>query len=207
MTTSRSGYRVRATTARHGEADNVTKIYTKTGDDGSTGLLFGGRTSKADVLVDAYGDLDEAVSALGVARAACTRDEVELAALLLRLQRGLFVAAADLAANPRHRDRLEPGISLVDAELVAEIEEIIDTEVTARPLRPVFVVPGATQTSAALDLARTVLRRAERHAVRAAVEGQEVSPQVVAYLNRLGDLVYVLARSAAGDAEEPASHS
>lgn len=185
----------------------MTKIYTKTGDDGSTGLLFGGRVSKADVLVDAYGDLDEAVSALGVARAACAGADEELAALLLRLQRGLFVAAADLAANPRRRDRLEPGISLVDAELVAELEQTIDRHVAARPLRPVFVVPGANPTSAAIDLARTVLRRAERHAVRAIAEGQHVSPQVVAYLNRLGDLLYVLARSAAGDTEEPASHS
>ncbi|HET7044318.1 MAG TPA: cob(I)yrinic acid a,c-diamide adenosyltransferase [Gaiellaceae bacterium] len=183
----------------------MTKIYTKTGDDGTTGLLFGGRVSKADALVDAYGDLDEAVSALGAARAACV--DAELAALVLSLQRGLFVAAADLAANPRRRDRLEPGISLVDAALVDGLEQTIDRLVAARPLRPVFVVPGANPVSAALDLARSVLRRAERHAVRAAAEGHHVSPQVVAYLNRLGDLLYVLARSAAGDAEEPPSHT
>jgi cob(I)alamin adenosyltransferase len=183
----------------------MTKIYTKTGDDGTTGLLFGGRVSKADALVDAYGDVDEAVSALGAARAAC--DDAELAALVLRLQRGLFVAAADLAANPRRRDRLEPGIALVDAELVDGLEQTIDRLVADRPLRPVFVVPGANPVSAGLDLARSVLRRAERHAVRAAADGHHVSPQVVAYLNRLGDLLYVLARTAAGDAEEPASHS
>jgi len=182
----------------------MTKIYTKTGDDGTTGLLFGGRVSKGDTLVDAYGDVDEAVSALGVARAAC--DDPDLAALLLRLQRGLFVTAADLAANPRHRERLEPGISLVDAELVDGLEQTIDRLVAERPLRPVFVVPGANTASAALDLARAVLRRAERHAVRAAAEGHEVSPQVVTYLNRLGDLLYVLARGAAGEGEEPASH-
>lgn len=188
-----------------GKRGPMTKIYTQTGDDGSTGLLFGGRVSKADALVDAYGDVDEAVSALGVARAAC--EDRELAALLLRLQRGLFVAAADLAANPRQRERLEPGLSRVDPGLIDELEQTIDRLVTGRPLRPVFVVPGANPTSAALDLARAVLRRAERHAVRAAAEGHQVSPQVVAYLNRLGDLLYVLARSAAGDDEEPASHS
>ena len=187
-----------------GYGAGMTKIYTKTGDDGTTGLLFGGRVSKADALVDAYGDLDEAVSALGVARAACA--EPELAALLLRLQRELFVAAADLAANPRRRDRLEPGVSRVDPQQVDGLEVEIDRLVAERPLRPVFVVPGATAASAAIDLARSVLRRAERHAVRAAGEGHEVSPHVVAYLNRLGDLLYVLARRAAGDAEEPASH-
>ena len=182
----------------------MTKIYTKTGDDGTTGLLFGGRVSKADALVDAYGDLDEAVSALGVARAAC--QDGELAAALLRLQRGLFVAAADLAANPHARDRLVPGISRVGPEQVDELEQEIDRLVAERPLRPVFVVPGANPASAALDLGRAVLRRAERHAVRAAGEGHEVSPQVIAYLNRLGDLLYVLARRAAGD-EEPPSHT
>lgn len=182
----------------------MTKIYTKTGDDGTTGLLFGGRVSKADMLVDAYGDVDEAVSALGVVRAAS--EDPELTALLLRLQRGLFVVAADLAANPRRREQLQVGVSLVDAELVDGLEQEIDRLVAARPLRPVFVVPGANGVSAALDLARAVLRRAERHAVRAAAEGHEVSPQVVTYLNRLGDLLYVLARGAAGDAEEPASH-
>lgn len=180
------------------------KIYTKTGDDGTTGLLFGGRVSKADALVEACGDIDEAVSALGIARAAC--DDDELSALLLQLQRGLFVAAADLAANPRRRDRLEPGISCVEAEQVDELEQTIDRLVAVRPLRPVFVVPGANAISAALDLARTVLRRAERHAVRAAAEGREVSPSIVAYLNRSSDLVYVLARHSAAGAEEPASH-
>lgn len=187
--------------ARYGPG--VTKIYTKTGDDGTTGLLFGGRVSKADTLVDAYGDIDEAVAALGVARAACT--DGELATLLLHLQRGLFVAAADLAANPRRRDRLEASISRVDPEQVDELEQTIDRLVGERPLRPVFVVPGSNPLAAALDLARTVLRRAERHAVHAADDGHTVSTHVVAYLNRLGDLVYVLARRAAGD-DEPVSH-
>lgn len=189
--------------ARYGPV--VTRIYTKTGDDGTTGLLFGGRVSKADALVDAYGDVDEAVSALGVARAAC--DDPGLGELLLRLQRGLFVAAADLAANPRRRDRLEAGVSRLEPEQVDELELEIDRLVAAQPLRPVFIVPGANPLSAALDLARTVVRRAERHIVRAAGEGHETSPLVVAYLNRLGDLLYVVARHAAGDPGEPPSHA
>jgi cob(I)alamin adenosyltransferase len=187
--------------ARYGP--DVTKIYTKTGDDGTTGLLFGGRVSKADTLVDAFGDIDEAVAVLGMARAACA--DAELAQLLLHLQRGLFVAAADLAANPHRRDRLESSISRVDPEHVDDLEQTIDRLVAERPLRPVFVVPGSNPLAAALDLARTVLRRAERHTVRAANDGHTVSMHVVAYLNRLGDLLYVLARRSAGDGE-PVSH-
>lgn len=182
----------------------MTKIFTKTGDDGTTGLLFGGRVSKADALVEAYGDVDEAVAALGVARAAGA--DAELAELLLALQRDLFVVAADLAANPRRRERLDPETSRVDPARVDAVEQTIDRLVGERPLRPVFVVPGANALSAALDLARTVVRRAERQTVRAAGEGHEISPHVVAYLNRLGDLVYVLARRAAGADDEPPSH-
>jgi cob(I)alamin adenosyltransferase len=180
------------------------RIYTKTGDDGTTGLLHGGRVSKGDELVDAYGDIDEAVAALGAARAAGL--EPRLAGIVLRLQREMFAAAADLAASPRQRRRLAPGISLVTAEMTAGVEQIIDYLVAERPLRPVFVVPGATQAGAMLDLARAVVRRAERHAVRARSCGHLVADEVLAYLNRLSDLLFVLARHAAGDAAEPASH-
>lgn len=135
------------------------RIYTKLGDDGSTGLLFGGRTSKDDPLVDTIGTVDEAVFALGAARAGCT--DPTLAAQILRLQRELFV------------------------------------------------VPGANATSAALDLARTIVRRAERRLVghRAALAGSHlVNPSVLSYLNRASDLLYVLARRAAGEDTEPLSH-
>lgn len=184
------------------------RIYTKGGDDGTTGLFLGGRVSKADVLVDAYGDVDEAVSVLGVARAACAADPglTELATLVLDRQRELFVVAADLATNPAHRDRLVPGTSLVTDAMVAELEHLIDAMVSERPLRPVFLVPGSTPVSAALDHARTVVRRAERHVVHAQGVGHEVSPLVLQYLNRLSDLTFVLARRAAGDAEETPSH-
>jgi len=173
------------------------RIYTKTGDDGTTGLLYGGRVSKGDELVDAYGDIDEAVAALGAARAA---------GLEPRLQRELFAVAADLAASPRQRNRLVPGISLVTAEMTADVEQLIDDLIAERPLRPVFVVPGATQAGALLDLARAVARRAERHAVRARACGRPVGDEVLRYLNRLPDLLFVLARHAAGSTEEPASH-
>ena len=102
------------------------RIYTRTGDDGTTGLFLGSRVSKADVLVDAYGDIDEAVSLLGVARASCP--DARLARLLLDRQRELFVAAADLATNPAHRDRLKPGISLLTEETFEELAEEVAEE-------------------------------------------------------------------------------
>jgi cob(I)alamin adenosyltransferase len=175
-------------------------IYTKTGDDGTTGLLHGGRVSKDDELVDAYGDVDEAVAALGAARAAGL--EPRLSQIVLRLQRQLFVVAADLAASTRQRHRLVPGVSVVTAEMTAGIEQIIDALAAERPLRPVFVVPGVTQSGALLDLGRAVVRRAERHAVRARAGGRPVGDEALRYLNRLSDLLFVLARHA----EEPASH-
>lgn len=179
-------------------------IYTKTGDDGSTGLLFGGRVSKGDPLIGICGTLDEAVAALGLARAAST--DQQLRAAILDCQRGLFVAAADLAANPRARERLTPGVSLLTPEMTAALEQTIDRLVAERPLRPVFVVAGATLNSAALDLARTVLRRAERLIVAARETGTPIESHVLAYVNRASDLLYVLARWAAGEDDEPLSH-
>lgn len=193
---------------------NHSRIYTKLGDDGSTGLLFGGRTSKADPLMDVIGSIDETVATLGLARAASS--DAGLSAAILGVQRDLFVAAADLVANPHARARLVPGISLVTPQLVSRLETLIDQRVAERPLRPVFVVPGANVVSAALDMARTQVRRAERRLVGQAqqvrVQAQQTqaphapNPQVGIYLNRVSDLLYVLARQAAGDDEEPASH-
>lgn len=185
------------------------RIYTKLGDDGSTGLLYGGRASKADPLMEAIGCIDETVATLGLARAG-SEDEA-LNAAILGVQRDLFVAGADLVANPHARARLVPGISLVTASMVSRLEQLIDARMAAHPLRPVFVVPGANAASAALDMARTQVRRAERRFVallrsHASADPAPLNPQVGIYLNRVSDLLYVLARQAAGDAEEPASH-
>lgn len=180
-------------------------VYTKTGDDGSTGLLFGGRVSKADAVIELCGAVDEAVAALGLARPGL--EDGDLAAAVLDLQRGLFVAGADIAANPRARDRLVAGVSKVTAEMTAALEETIDRLLAGHPLRRAFIVPGATAPSAALDLARTFLRRAERRLVAARRDGLALNPDLAAYLNRASDLAYVLARRAAGDAEEPLSHA
>jgi cob(I)alamin adenosyltransferase len=181
----------------------MTRIYTKTGDDGTTGAFLGGRISKGGELIDAYGDVDEAVSVLGVARSGCA--DPQQAELLLRLQRDLFVVGADMAANPGKRARLTARVSLVTPEVVEELESLIDEQVAAHPLRPVFIVPGATPTSAAIDHARAVVRRAERHAVRAIELEHPVNAEAVRYLNRLSDLLFVLARRAAAGVEEPAS--
>lgn len=169
------------------------KVYTRTGDDGSTALLFGGRVGKDSLGPCAYGAVDEAVSALGLARAEADR-EGELAELLTRLQRELFVAGAELATAPENRTKLTPGVSLVTEEMVAALEPVID-DVTARYEAPTeFVLPGQNRVAAALDVARTVVRRAERESVAAANAGWLAESEVVPYLNRLADLVYTLAR-------------
>lgn len=182
----------------------MNSVYTRTGDDGTTGLLHGGRVSKGGELIDALGDIDEAVAALGVARSGCR--DADRAALLLRIQRELFVVAADLGVDPGHRNRLKPGVSLVEPAMTAELERTIDALTVRQPLRPVFLVPGSTPLEAAIDLARTVVRRAERHAVQMKVAGHPVSDDALCYLNRLSDLLYVLARQAAEGTDEPASH-
>jgi cob(I)alamin adenosyltransferase len=180
----------------------VPRIYTKTGDDGTTGLLYGGRISKGDVLADALGTVDEAVASLGLARA--LTDDAGLAETLLALQRELFVVGADLATNPDERGKLSPGVSLVTDDMVAALEARIDDLVAANPLPNVFIVPGANPASAALDVARSVIRRAERRVVEIRSRGASANGSVGLYLNRLSDLVFVLARIAAGEAE-PAS--
>ena len=177
------------------------RIYTKTGDDGTTGLLYGGRISKADPAADAYGTTDEAVAALGLARA--LSDTEPLKDVILRLQRELFVVGADLATNPRERSKLKAGVSLVTKEMVQGLEQLIDGLVEEHPLPEEFIVPGANEVSAVLDLARAIVRRAERRAVEARQAEETVSADVIQYLNRLSDLLFVLARWQSGGSEEP----
>jgi cob(I)alamin adenosyltransferase len=178
------------------------RIYTKTGDDGTTGLLYGGRVPKDDPATEAYGTTDEAVAVLGLARASADGLSEEI----LALQRELFVVGADLATNPAERAKLEPGVSLVTAEMTERLERRIDELVGERALPHTFIVPGANAASSALDLARSVIRRAERNVVALEREGRDVNPEVRRYLNRLSDLVFVLARRQAGE-DEPTSRS
>jgi cob(I)alamin adenosyltransferase len=187
-------------------APRASAVATGRGDDGTTGLLFGGdRIPKDDPRTEAYGTLDEAVAALGLARAELELKRQldvlppaldEIATLILRIQRELFVAGAELAANPAAWDRLRDDATKVSAGMVAGIDALLEDYEARIAFPNEFVVPGETRTSAALELARTILRRAERRTValqRAAlVPGAHLLP----YLNRLADLLWVLARAA-----------
>ena len=164
------------------------KIYTKTGDDGTTGLLYGGRVDKGSVLPTAYGAVDEAQAAIGLARAAVTDSELD--GLLTTLCRALYVAMAELATLPENRTKLEHGVTLVTTEMVTALELLID-DVNARFEAPAeFTVPGQTELAARLDWARVIVRRAERASLAAHLPDSHVLP----YLNRLSDLLWTLAR-------------
>ena len=179
----------------------VVKIYTRKGDDGTTGLWYGGRVSKSDGRPEAYGAVDEAASALGLARA-CAGAQVEVADDILSLQRELFVAGAELATAPDAANRLEDGISRVTTEMVDALEALIDRYMERVDLPPKFVIPGGSELSARLDLARTALRRAERRVVDLDRDDDLADATVLRYLNRASDAVYAMARYA--DDPEPA---
>lgn len=184
------------------------KIYTKTGDDGTTGLLYGGRVSKDDLRTDTYGGVDEAVAAMGLARA-YQPSAPGLGDALLALQQDLFVLGAELATAPENAGKLRPGLSKVTEEMVAALEVRIDEMIALAPLPTYFVVPGACPVSAALDLARSVVRRAERSTVTLRREGLLVDDVVLRYLNRLSDLLFVAARyeELARGLQAPPSHN
>ncbi|HSO29499.1 MAG TPA: cob(I)yrinic acid a,c-diamide adenosyltransferase [Candidatus Sulfomarinibacteraceae bacterium] len=191
---------------RRSPLDSV--VATTRGDDGTTGLLYGGdRISKDDPRAEAYGTIDEAVAALGLARANLgvkrrigTLPPVlgGLGDLILRFQRELFVVGAELATNPEAWDRLEDGRTRVSASMVADVEALLVEAEAAIVLPTEFVVPGETVTSAALELARTILRRAERRVVALQGAGLVPGEHAIPYLNRLADLLWVLARAAEG---------
>jgi len=181
-------------------------VATGKGDDGTTGLLYGGeRIAKDDLRTEAYGTVDEAVAALGLARARLGLKEeygvlspglVPIRDLVLRFQRELFVVAAELATNPDAWDRLEDGRTRVSADMVASVDSTL-RELEAHVEMPrEFVIPGETATSAGIELARTIVRRAERRAVALGRAGLIPGPHLLPYLNRLADLLWVLARAA-----------
>ena len=179
----------------------MTRIYTKKGDDGSTSLWYGGRVQKNDPRTEAYGALDEAASALGIARSLCGPDDTELAADILRLQDDLFIAGAELATAPEAGERLVDGVSKVTPEVTAELEGLIDRYMDRVELPPKFVIPGGSQLSAHLDLGRAILRRAERRAVALDGDGGSVSGDLLRFLNRASDAAYAMARFA--DVDDP----
>lgn len=173
------------------------RIYTRSGDDGTTALLYGGRVDKDDARTAAYGTTDELVSALGMARAALREDPTWHDAVLA-VQRELFVVGAQLATLPDNWDRLEAGVSRVEESMVTELEQRIDALTAAQPLPNEFVVPGQHPAGAALDLARAVARRAEREVVGMERHGLLPDDVALRYLNRLSDYLFVLARAVEG---------
>jgi cob(I)alamin adenosyltransferase len=165
------------------------RIYTKTGDDGTTGLYYGGRVRKDSTPIEINGAVDEAQSAMGMARAESAPGS-ELNERLTALERDLYVLMAEVATAPDNRHKLKARASLVTEEMVLALEHTID-DLRSRPDIPSdFTVPGENRISAALDLARTIVRRAERLAVTDPIEGSFVIP----FLNRLSDLLWAMAR-------------
>ena len=177
----------------------MTKIYTRKGDDGSTGLWYGGRVAKSGGRPEAYGSVDEACSALGLCRAAS--DDAEITADILRLQNELFVAGAELATAPEAAKRLQEGVSKVTPDMVEALEDVIDRYMERVELPPKFVIPGGTELSARLDVARAAVRRAERRVVDLKLAGDLPDDTVLRYLNRASDAVYAMARYA--DTDQP----
>ena len=175
------------------------KIYTRKGDDGSTGLWYGGRVAKSGGRPEAYGAVDEACSALGLCRAAS--EDAELTGDILRLQNELFVAGAELATAPEAAERLQDGVSKVTADMVDALEDVIDRYMERVDLPPKFVIPGGTELSARLDVARAAVRRAERRVVDLKLAGDLPDDTVLRYLNRASDAVYAMARYA--DTDQP----
>ncbi len=167
------------------------KIYTKTGDAGETGLFGGPRVKKTDRRVESYGEIDELNAAIGAARALVEDPEID--AQLGLIQGELFCVGAELATP--HGAKARSAIPPVEAGWTARLERAIDAWTGELPALSKFVIPGGTRTAASLHLARTVCRRAERRAVALAAE-VEIDPTVLAYLNRLSDLLFVAARLA-----------
>ncbi len=177
------------------------KLYTKTGDDGTTGLFGGARVPKASPRVEAYGTVDETNATIGLARAAPL--DPALDAVLACVQEDLFALGAELACVPGREAKL--GMALIGGADIERIERAIDEADAACPPLKSFVLPGGTPQAAALHLARTVCRRAERAVLAVPVEGSAGEPrrEVVVYLNRLSDLLFALARRANGIAGVP----
>lgn len=168
------------------------KIYTRKGDDGTTGLLYGGRIGKDDLRAEVYGTLDETVSALGLARAGGLSDTGER--IVVRVQREMFLVGAQLATSEENQSKLQEGVSKVSPSMTEEAESDIDALLESHPLPQEFVLPGALASSAGLDLARSTVRRAERQAVALDKAGMVPDPEILRYLNRVSDLLFALAR-------------
>lgn len=180
------------TTSSSSESSHRKKVYTKYGDKGETSLLYGGRVSKNSVHTEAYGITDEAVSAMGLGRALSADQKVK--DILRDLQRELFTIAAELATDPGKYELFHQHFKPVTQEMVDSLETTIDSLGEEFTMPQVFVLPGGSPASSAIDMGRTIIRTAERRVVALAEAGQLTNELILTYLNRLGDLLFVLAR-------------
>jgi cob(I)alamin adenosyltransferase len=173
----------------------LNKIYTRTGDDGSTGLGTGERRSKADLRVEAYGTVDEANAAVGLARQFSGREDGEIDAMLARIQNDLFDLGADLCTPDGGEKEITWTPLRIAQSQVDRLEQEIDAMNAVLPALKSFVLPGGTPCAAYLHLARTVSRRAERLIVALShTAGEVVSPEALRYINRLSDHLFVASR-------------
>lgn len=155
-------------------------------------LLFGGRISKSDPRAEAYGEIDVAVSAMGLARALSEDDLIKIT--LLEIQREMFTVGSELATSPDKWNSLRSKYAVVTADMVSRIEEIIDRLQRDVEMPPEFIVPGGSPGSSALDLARSMVRTAERRVVALNEIGEIKNREVLRYLNRVSDLLFIMAR-------------
>ena len=174
------------------ESEFRKRVYSKFGDSGETSLLYGGRVSKNNEHTEAYGITDEAVSAMGLARALSQDEDVKN--LLRDLQRELLIVAAALATDPDKYELFHKHFTPITEQMVINLEQAIDSLEQKCEMPKVFILPGGSPESSAIDLARSIIRTSERRVVRLAEIGKLTNPLIVTYLNRLGDLLFVLAR-------------
>jgi cob(I)alamin adenosyltransferase len=167
------------------------KTFNKKGDKGETSLLYGVRVAKSDMKCEAYGTIDEAVSAIGLARSFC---QAEVRDVLFALQQDLFIVGAELATPPERYAELAAKGKVLKPEMTQRLESLIDDFEAKVEMPREFIIPGACVSSAALDVARTVVRRAERRVVALKEVGQLRNEEALKYLNRLSDLIFTLAR-------------
>ena len=168
------------------------KTFNKKGDTGTTSLLFSGRVPKSDLHCEAYGTIDEAISSLGMARNLAKKSKAK--EIILKVQKELFNVNAELAIKPENYQNFMAKFKPTTDKMVHALEEIIDEIETEIEMPKAFVIPGLNMASASLDVARTIVRRAERRVVSLKEKGEIKNEAILQYLNRLADLLFILAR-------------
>lgn len=172
--------------------ENTFKIYTKQGDEGQTGLLYGGRISKSDLRTEAYGTTDEAISCLGLARS--LSKESALKSITKRIQKEMFTVGAELATKRSEYPYLLKHFNVVTEKMTLRVEADIDSLEKQITLPRSFIIPGASKASSAFDIARSTIRRAERRVVEMNTQNLIENQELLKYLNRVSDLVFIMAR-------------